>query len=433
MPPTRSLSGHTLEVLDRGVRLITAPMEARASASIALMFRVGSRYEPQRVAGISHFLEHMVFKGSERYPSARAVAEAIEGVGGVLNAATDKEVTIYWAKVAHDKLGLAVDVLCDIVQHPLLDAGEADKEREVIIEELRMYRDSPGDHVHTVFEEMIWPDHPLGVDIAGTEASVRGTSIPDMATHLAEHYRGGGLVVATGGAVEHDEVVAMLTPRLGAWAAGAGPGFSPALPGPHEPTVRIAGKDTEQANIVLGTRCISYFHPDRYALDLMNTVLGEGMSSRLFLEVRERRGLCYDVHSWTDKLADSGSAGVYIGTEPGRAVPAVAAVLGELRRMCTEPVGEAEMTKAREFYKGRLLLHLEGTNSLATWLGGQALLTDSIMQVEEVLATIDAISAEDVMRVAHETFATQALQMAVVGPFDSEEPLLDLLRTKLPA
>jgi len=430
MASDRTTSGHTLEVLDRGVRLITAPMPARASVSVALMFRVGSRYEAPPRAGISHFLEHMVFKGSAKYPTALAVAESIEGVGGVVNAATDKELTMFWAKVARDKLPLAVDVLCDLAQHPALDEGEAEKEREVIVEELRMYLDSPTDHVHSVFEEMLFPDHPLGVDVAGTEASVRATTVADMAGHLREHYRAGGLVVAVGGAVEHDEVTELLAPRLAAWDAGTGPGFVPALPAPPGPRVRLAGKDTEQANIILGARCASYLSPDRFAVDLMNTVLGEGMSSRLFQQVRERLGVCYDVHSWTDKLADTGTAAVYIGTDPGRAVPAVGAVLEEIHRLCVTPVEAGELGRAREFYKGRLLLYLEGTNSLATWLGGQELLTDRIMEVQEVLDAVDAVTAEDVMRVAHETFAAQPLQMAVVGPFESEQPLLDLLQSR---
>jgi predicted Zn-dependent peptidase len=189
----------------------------------------------------------------------------------------------------------------------------------------------------------------------------------------------------------------------------------------------LAHKDTEQAHVVLGTRCISYNHPDRFTIDLMNTVLGEGMSSRLFLELRERRGLCYDVHSWAGKLADTGSAGVYIGMDPGRAPDAISAAMEELHRICEELVPESELTKAREYSKGRLLLQLEGTNSLASWLGGQELLTDRILEVEEIVSAIDAVTAEDVRRIARQTYAEQALQMAVVGPFESEDSFLPLI------
>ncbi|HEV3231694.1 MAG TPA: pitrilysin family protein [Candidatus Dormibacteraeota bacterium] len=424
---TKSSSGHTLEVLDNGARLVTAPMRERNSASLALLYRVGSRYERPEQAGISHFVEHMLFKGSAGYPTSKEVAEAIEGVGGDLNAATDKEMTLYYAKVPGEKLELAVDVLCDIVQTPKLEAEEFDKEREVIIEELRMYLDSPADHVHTVFEEVLWPGHPLGVDIAGTEESLRGIDVSAMRGYLESHYRAPALVVTVAGNVDHRRFTELLAPRLSGWPVGEPAGFAASTPAPAEPNVKLLAKDTEQAHIVLGTRCVSYFHPDRYILDIANGILGEGMSSRLFLEVRERRGLCYDVHSWAGKLADSGSAGVYVGTEPKKAEEAVRAVVEELRKLCDEPVGEAELTKAKEYYKGRLLLYLESTSSMASWLGSQLLLTGEIVEPAEILTVVDAITAEDVRRVARETYAEQALQLAAIGPFKSEDGLRALL------
>jgi predicted Zn-dependent peptidase len=235
-------------------------------------------------------------------------------------------------------------------------------------------------------------------------------------------------VIALAGNVNHGEALDLLGARAEGWRPGVLPPYEKATPLPLEPVARILAKDTEQAHIVVGTRCVSYFHPDRFIIDLMNCVLGEGMSSRLFLEVREKRGLCYDVHSWASKLADTGSAGVYVGTDPGKAAEALAAVMSELRRICDEQVGTQELTKAREYLKGRLLLQLEGTNSLATWLGGQQLMTGHILDVEEILAQIDAISAEDVRRVARETYAEQPLRMAAVGPFKGEDALVDLLK-----
>jgi predicted Zn-dependent peptidase len=427
MPSSATTSGHTLEVLSNGARLITAPMRERSSASIALLFRVGSRYETSEQAGLSHFIEHMVFKGSARYPTSKEVAEAIEGVGGDLNAATDKEMTLYYAKVTGEKLALAIDVLADIVQTPRLEAQEFEREREVIIEELRMYLDSPADHVHTVFEEVLWPGHPLGVDVAGTETSLRGLGVADMRAFMDQTYRAPALVITAAGNLDHDQLVDLLEPRLEGWSAQPAPGYLASSAPPATPGVRLLSKPTEQAHIVLGTRCVSYFHPDRYVLDIANGILGEGMSSRLFLELRERRGLAYDVHSWVGKLSDSGSAGVYVGTEPRKAEEAVRAVVAELRRLCTEPVGAAELTKAREYYKGRLLLYLESTSSMASWLGGQLLLTDEIVEPAEILGIVDAISAEDVLRVARETWAEQALQLAAIGPFEDPERLRQLL------
>jgi predicted Zn-dependent peptidase len=418
-----SASGHTLEVLDHGVRLITAPLGQRNSASVALMFKIGSRYEPERIAGVSHFVEHMVFKGSRRYPTSKDVAEAIEGVGGELNAATDKETTVYWARVPGDRLGNAIDVLTDIIQEPVLDPAEVEKERDVILEELRMYLDSPADHVHTLFEEELWPHHPLGIDIAGTEESVRAITAEDMRRHLGDHYLGSHLVVTVAGNVDHDATVEMLRPRLQGWAAGAPREYIGAEPLEQGATVRLLTKPTEQAHVVFGTRCISYHHPDRFALDLANCVLGEGMSCRLFLEIRERLGLCYDIHSWAGRLSDTGSAGVYLGTEPGRAQAAVEATMAELHRICEQPVGAEELTKAREYLKGRLLLRLEGTGSLATWLGGQELLTGQILEPGEIIDRLDAITADDIMRVAADTYARQPLRMAVIAPIEDDSAL----------
>jgi predicted Zn-dependent peptidase len=344
-------------------------------------------------------------------------------VGGELNAATDKETTVYWARVPGDRLGNAIDVLTDIIQNPFLDPVEVEKERDVILEELRMYLDSPADHVHTIFEEELWPHHPLGIDIAGTEESVRAITAEDMGRHLREHYLGSDLVIAAAGNVDHQATVEMLRPGLSRWANGSSPQYVGASPLASGATVRLLTKSTEQAHVVLGTRCISYHHPDRFALDLANCVLGEGMSCRLFLEIRERLGLCYDIHSWAGRLADTGSAGVYLGTEPGRAQAAVEATMAELHRMCEQPVGAEELTKAREYLKGRLLLRLEGTGSLATWLGGQELLTGQILEPAEIIDRLDAITPDDIMRVAADTYAQQPLRMAVIAPMEDATSL----------
>ena len=422
-----SLAAYSMEVLDGGVRLITAPLGERNSASVALMFKIGSRYEPERIAGVSHFVEHMVFKGSRRYPTSKAVAEAIEGVGGELNAATDKETTVFWARVPGDKLATAVDVLTDIIQDPILDPEEVEKERDVILEELRMYLDSPGDHVHTLFEEELWPAHPLGIDIAGTEDSVRAITAGDMRSHLEANFCGSRLVMAIAGNVDHGAAVEMVSPALAAWPQGQPSTFTPAVPLADGARVRLLAKPTEQAHVVFGTRSVDYHHPDRFALDLMNCVLGEGMSCRLFLEIRERLGLCYDIHSWTGRLADTGSAGVYLGTEPRRVEDAVEATMAQLHRICEEPVEADELDKAREYLKGRLLLRLEGTGSMATWLGGQELLTGQIMEPAEIIDILDAVTPEDIMRVASDTYARQPLRMAAIAPLEDPDGLQRLL------
>ncbi len=391
---------------------------------MAVMFKVGSRYESDHEAGVSHFLEHMFFKGSEHYGSPKEIAEAIEGVGGVLNAATDKELTMYWARVPKTKAHLAIDVLGDMLFAPLLDSKELEKERLVVLEELRMYQDSPQEYVHSLFEQISWPDHPLGREIGGTEASVRALTRDDLLRYLNEHYLLKNLVVTIAGPVTQEEAIGLIEPYLKPRGNGAtAPGFLPSSPNGLQPHVLLKSKKTEQAHLCLGVHAPSYMDRDRHVIDILNCVLGEGMSSRLFLEVREKLGLAYDVHSYVNKMFDTGVLGVYAGTEPRQAARAVGAIVRQLRRLCDEPVNAAELTKAKEFYKGRLLLQMESTNSVATWYGGQEALTDRIEDVEQTVAEIDAVIADDLMRVARALFS-QALQLAVIGPFRSETPFL---------
>jgi predicted Zn-dependent peptidase len=406
--------------LKGGARLLTATLPDRASASVVLMFRVGSRFEDDRIGGISHFIEHLFFKGTRRRPSAKAIAEAIEGIGGVMNASTDKEVTVYWCRVPAERLELAVDVLCDIVSDSQLAPTDVERERMVILEELKMYLDQPQDYVHSLFERIMWPEHPLGRDIIGTVESVSAISRDDLAAYVQDHYRRPNLVVGLAGALEPDLAADLLESRLGLPEPSNGTELAPPSP-LDRPSVFLLRKDTEQAHICLGTRGVSYMDPDRYAVDLLNTILGEGMSSRLFLEIREKRGLAYDVHSYSSKHVDGGYFATYMGVDPNKAEEALEAAQEELRRIAVDLVPAEELTKAKEFTKGRLRLGLESTNSLASWLCQQELLMGRIKTVDEVVSLVEAIDAEDLRRVAHEVL-DQPLQLALIGPFKSDAP-----------
>lgn len=410
---------HLLHELPGGARLLTAPLPARQSASVVLMFGVGSRFEEDRIGGISHFIEHLAFKGTHRRPSAKAIAEAIEGVGGVLNASTDKEVTVYWSRVPADRLELAIDVLGDIVSDSQLSPDDIERERMVILEELKMYLDQPQDYVHSLFEEVMWPDHSLGRDIIGTVDSVSGVTRDDLVEYLTAHYRPRNLVAGIAGGIDAEAALRLVGAHLALPGAGDGSNHQSA-PGPLTASnLRVLEKDTEQAHVCLGSRALSYLDEDRYVLDLITTVLGEGMSSRLFLEIREQRGLAYDVHAYTQKHRDAGYFGVYMGVDPAKAEEAVSATVAELRRMTREVVPDHELTKAKEFVKGRLRLGLEGTNALASWLCQQVLLTDRILSVDEVVAKVDAVTAQDLRRVAGQVLGGP-LQGAVIGPFPSD-------------
>jgi predicted Zn-dependent peptidase len=330
--------------------------------------------------------------------------------------------------VPADRVDLAADVLFDIVSDSQFAPDDVERERMVILEELKMYLDQPQDYVHSLFERIMWPHHPLGRDIIGTMESVSSTSRDDLLTYLEGHYRLPNLVMAMSGAIEPDQALRLVESRLTLPEGPNGSGEYVAAPGPlTEPVVLLHKKDTEQAHICLGTRALSYLDPDRYALDLLNTILGEGMSSRLFLEIREQRGLAYDVHSFSSKHSDGGYFAVYMGVDPKKAEEAVNAVMAELRRIASELVPEEELTKAKEFTKGRLRLGLEGTNSLATWLCQQELLTGRVKTVEEVIQLFEAVSREELQRVAQRVLS-EPVQLAVIGPFPSDRPFLSAIK-----
>ena len=409
----------SVQELEGGVRLVTAPMPDRASVSLALMFSVGSRYESDRLGGISHFIEHLFFKGTSRRPSAQLIAEAIEGVGGVMNASTDKEVTTYWTKVPDTHAELAADVLFDIVSESRLTPEDIERERTVILEELKMYQDLPQDHVHSIFEEIMWPAHPLGRDIGGSLASVAALSRDDFVEFVKDYYGRSKLVISASGRVDSAGMTKLIAERLALTGSASGNGYAPPPPPLTAAAVRLQRKDTEQAHICVGTRALSYLDEDRYNLDLLNTILGEGMSSRLFLEIREKRGLAYDVHSYTSKHHDCGYFAVYTGVDPSKSEEAVNAIVAELRRVIESDVPESELEKARQFTLGRLKLGLESTNAMASWLGQQQLLAGRIRTLDEVVNAIEAVTVDSIRRVAQRVL-DQPLQMAVIGPFDSD-------------
>jgi predicted Zn-dependent peptidase len=385
------------------------------------MVAVGSRYETESESGISHFVEHMVFKGGKRYPTARDVSEAIEGVGGVLNAATDREATVFWTRVPTAKLGLAVSVLSDMLLSPALDEAEVAKERQVVIEELRMYQDNPQDYVQIAFDELMWPDHPLGWDVAGREETVLSFTDGDCRGHLERHVLPSTLVVSVAGGFEAADARAMIDEAIAPWAARIRSAPAPALPAtaPSGAPLRIIRRSAEQANLLVGARAPSYNDPDRYVADILNVILGEGMSSRLFLELREHRALVYDVHSFMSRMADTGVLGIGLACEPRHAATALEAAVTELRKLAERPVGDAEMTKAREYAKGRLLLQLEGTSALCEYAGQQLLLQGKILEPDELVARLESVEATQVSALAGRLL-NAGLRAAVVGPFRSE-------------
>jgi predicted Zn-dependent peptidase len=410
---------HRVHDLTGGARLVMSPMPERLSASVVYMFGGGSRIEDERLAGVSHFIEHLFFKGTRSRPTSKEIADAIEGVGGFINASTDKELTAYWTRVPAEHLELGLDVLSDIVSNSKLAPDDVERERMVILEELKMYQDQPQDYALNLLEEVIWPGHPLGRDIAGTVESVARLTRDDILEYANAHYRLPNLVIGVAGAMDEGAALEAVSSRLTLPSDPNGlltPEAPASLNGPH---VVIRRKRTEQAHICLGVRAFSYLHPDRYALDLLNTVLGEGMSSRLFLNIRERLGLAYDVHSFTQRHRDTGHLGIYLGVDPKKAIEAIAAVITEMHNLCDHELSDAELLHAKEFTKGRLRLDLETTNGVAFWLTYQELLLGGIQSIEDELRLVDAVSASDIRRVA-DAVLRSPIQMAVIGPFSRE-------------
>ncbi|NJN92964.1 MAG: insulinase family protein [Anaerolineales bacterium] len=360
-------------ILENGLRVYLIPVPIFQSVSIGIFVRVGSRYERQPEAGVSHFIEHMLFKGTTRRPSARIIAETIEGVGGVSNAYTSQETTVYYAKVAAAQASTALDVLGDMVRHPLFDPAEFEKERYVIGEELNMIYDSPDSWASVLLDQVLWPDHPLGHNIVGTAESLTGLSRDALTAYFGANYHPQNMLVAIGGAFDPDKILAEVTSLLGDWQPQPASSFEPAALLQTQARWHVEDRNIEQGHLCLALPGLSRRDPDRYALSVLNAVLGEGMSSRLFLNIREEKGLAYAVDSSLNLLQDTGSLVIYAGVDPDRAPEALQAVLDELDRLRTEPVPSAELHKVKEYLKGRLVLGLEDSFSRAAWVAYQAL------------------------------------------------------------
>jgi len=414
-------------VLDNKLRLLTAHMPHTQSVSISLFIGIGSRYETDTEAGISHFVEHLCFRGTAKRPTAREIAAAIEGVGGLLNGGTDKELTTYWCKVAVPHFGLALGVLADMLLNSRFEPQDIEKERRVIVEEINMSFDSPPQRVSMLIDELLWPEHPLGRDIAGSKKSVNAISRDMMLGYVAGQYRPDNTVVAIAGNIKHEAIVAAVSQALGNWTNQPQPSEYANFQGGLARRFCLETRDIEQAHLCLALPGLSLVHPRRFTLDLLNIILGEGMSSRLFTEIRDRMGLAYSIHSCVDHFLDCGSMVIYAGVEPKNLPTTIKAILEQLSKLKDE-IPEAELTKVKELAKGRLLLRMEDSRNVAGWMGGQEILTRRILTPERVIALINAVTAEELKQLAGELLISNQLRLAVVGPVSAAEPLEELLK-----
>jgi predicted Zn-dependent peptidase len=413
-------------VLPNGLRILTSSMPHTHSVAVTIYVGAGSRYERNGEEGVSHYLEHMLFKGTEKRRTAKEIAEAIDGVGGLLNGATDREYTTYYIKVARPHLDLAVDVLCQLVRHPLIETAEIEKERQVVIEELAAVADAPAQIADLLLDGLLWPDNPLGRDVAGSAETVNGITRDTMLEYLGEQYAPNNTVVAVTGNVTHEEVVRIFTDTLGGWNRGSPASWLPAT-NANGRRCTVQYKATEQAHVTLAVRGIPLGHPDRHAMSFLSVILGEGMSSRLFMELREKRGLVYDVSSYAYYFLDTGAFNVYTGVDPKKAPEAVKVVISELERLRDRGPATDELTKARELSKGRMLMRMEDTRAVSGWIGVQELLLGKVRTVEDIVDEMDAVTIEDLQRVAREMIDPRRCYLAVVGPYRSDKRFASLL------
>ncbi|MFA5065418.1 MAG: pitrilysin family protein [Dehalococcoidia bacterium] len=413
--------------LENGLRVVTCRMPHTRSVSLLFFVMTGSCYENDGEAGISHFIEHMCFKGTTKRSSSREISEAIEGVGGILNGGTDRELTSYWCKLASRHLETAVDVITDLMRRPLFREEDIEKERQVIIEEINMSLDSPQQRVGMILDDMMWPGKPLGRDVAGTKETVTAITRSQMLERVERFYTPANMLASIAGDFDRDNLLAMLSRAGEGWQAGGQPGYIDSRVSQTRPQTRIEYRETEQVNLILGLEGLSVFDPDRFALDLLSMVLGEGMSCRLFTEIREKLGLAYDIHSYVEHFRETGSFVIQAGIDPAQTERAIKAIQEQLAT-ARDGISAEELDKAREMAKGRMLLSMENSRTVAGWYGAQEMLTDKIMTIDDVTRIIDEITLEDIRRVVGGLFTTEKLNLAIVGPVRDEAGIAGLLR-----
>ena len=422
-----SLSTFQKTTLSNGLRIVTSEMSHTRSVSINIYIGVGSRYETPEQAGISHFIEHMVFKGTERRPTPFEISSTIEGTGGVINAGTEHELTVYWVKVAQTHFEESLDLLMDMLRNSLYEQEGIEKERMVVIEELSMINDYPGYKADALIDEMLWPEHPLGRDIGGTKESVTAISREMMLDYMARYYTPSNIVISVAGSVSHEDVVQQVETLCDGWPTFDPEGWSPFTHVQSEAQLSLEYRKTEQAHLCFAFPGVSLQHADRYALDILSVILGEGMSSRLFVEVREKEGLAYDVHSGVTHFQDCGAFVVTAGVDPSRVYSAVEKILAQVSGL-RDAVPEDELEKAKRLISGRLLLRMEDTRAVSGWIGNQEMLLGRILNLEDVVERVNSVTTEELRRVAGDILVADKLNMAVVGPCRGKLRLQRLLK-----
>jgi len=419
---------HKLTTLKNGLRIITVPMKGVESMTVLIGVGAGSRYETKETNGLSHFLEHMVFKGTKKRPTTFDISVALDSIGARFNAATSKEFTFYYVKANAIHQPLAFEVLTDMVLNSKLEPEEIEREKGVIIEEINMYEDMPIEKSIEVFESLLYSPTSLGWYTAGKKENIKAIKKEDFINYQKRLYYPGNMVVVKAGKVDEKECLELTEKYFGDLKAQEKEKFEPALFNQREPRVRLRQKRTSQSHFCLGVRAYGQNHPDRYVLEVLATVLGGSMSSRMFIQIRERRGLAYYVRTVDENYQDNGYLMTRAGVDVNKIDEAAKVILDEYQKVIDEKVSQKELQKAKEFLKGNLILSLEDSESVAEDYVVEVLLSDKIRDPEEIIKGIEEVTPEDLQRVAKDIFKPENLNMAIIGPYNDEERFLKLLR-----
>ncbi len=415
-------------VLPNGLKIITVPMPQVKSVTAAIFVGAGGRYENEKINGLSHFLEHMVFKGTKKRPTAFDISSTIDGIGGEFNAGTAKEYTVFYVKAAAHHLSLALDVLSDMILNSKLAPEDIECEKGVIMEEINMYEDTPRDRVDEFYEELLWPKNPLGWHVLGRKEVIRKIKRDDFLQYMASLYASNNMIVGMAGNFEKNSAEEQVGRYLGSLPARRVQSWEKVKEDQKKPNLFLKWKQTDQAHLVLGVRAYPLTHKERYNIEVLNTVLGAGMSSRLFLNIRERRGLAYYIHSSCWEYQDTGTLVAKAGVRLDKIEEAIKVTLGEFNRLRDQKVAEGELRKAKEYIKGRLTLGLEDSRAVAGLYCQQELLEGKIETPASIMDKIESVESEDIQRVARDIFVSEKLNLAVIGPFKKEEEFEKVLK-----
>lgn len=404
--------------LQNGLRIVTEEIPSVKSVTIGIWIGTGSRSENEENMGVSHFLEHLLFKGTKNR-SAKQIAEAVDSVGGQLNAFTAKEYTCYYIKVIDRHHDLALDILSDMVLYPKFSPEDLEKEREVVLEEIHMNEDMPDELIHDLFMETVWPDHALGRNILGTAEAIGGMHMGLIKAFYEKHYVPANMVVACAGNIKHEQLVSLVSKCLG--NASGGISRDRLIKPQFSSTVLLKPRDTEQTHICIGVRGLPSYDEQSYTLNVLNTVLGGGLSSRLFQLIREDRGLAYAVYSYLNSYQDAGLITIYAGTRPANSQQVITLVQSEIKKISTEGITPAELSRAKEYIIGNLLLGLENTSGRMMRLGKLELAMRDILSIEEVISKVRLVSIEAVLRLSNALFQLDSICITALGPGENTQ------------